>query len=168
MTTSLYDLTVPVFDRALNALAGVLTKGEAFATEKGIDPTVLLNARLAPDMAPLTAQIQRVTDSVKGVLTRVGGVENVVFEDNETSFTELQARIARARAMLASTPRDALDGKEAAEVLFSTPNRTLTFTGQSYVLSFALPNIYFHVTTAYAILRHNGVQIGKLDYLGAA
>ncbi|MES2055005.1 MAG: DUF1993 domain-containing protein [Pseudomonadota bacterium] len=168
MTTSLYDLTVPVFDRALNALSGVLTKGEAFATEKGFDPSVLVNARLAPDMAPLTAQIQRVTDSVKGVLTRVGGIENVVFEDNETSFAELQMRIAKARALLASTPREALDGKETAEVIFQTPTRALTFTGQSYVLSFALPNIYFHVTTAYAILRHNGVPIGKLDYLGVA
>jgi hypothetical protein len=168
MTTSLYDLTVPVFGRALDALSGVLIKGEAFAVEKGFDPAVLLGSRLAPDMAPLTAQVQRVTDSIKGVVTRVGGVENVVFEDNEISFTELQARIAKAKALLATVPRDALDGKEEAEVSFQTPSRTLTFTGRSYVLTFALPNIYFHVTMAYAILRHNGVPVGKLDYLGAA
>ena len=166
MTLSLYDLTVPVFIRTLNNLSAVLEKGRAFADAQGMDHSVLLEARLYPDMAPLTAQVQRASDTAKGAAVRIGGVANVVMEDKETSFAELQDRIAATIAFLESVPRAAMDGQETAAVELITPGGAIPFTGQSYVLSFATPNIYFHVTTAYALLRMHGVPVGKLDYLG--
>jgi hypothetical protein len=168
MTTSLYDLTIPVFTRALNNLSAILEKGRAFADETGLDHAVLLEARLVADMAPLTAQIQRASDSAKGTAVRVGGVPNVAMPDTEVSFEDLQARIAATIAFLTTVPREAIDGREDAVVELALPNKTLTFTGQSYALTFAIPNFYFHVTTAYALLRMHGVPIGKLDYLGGA
>jgi len=167
MATELYDLTVPVFVRALGTLAAILEKGSAFAAEKGIDPAVLLEARLFEDMAPLTAQVQRASDAAKGAVVRLGGVANESFEDIERSFPELQARIARTIAFVEAVPRAAIDGREEAEVLIKTPGREFRMTGQAYVLSFVLPNLFFHVTTAYALLRHHGVPVGKMDYLGA-
>lgn len=167
MSLSLYDASVPVFLRALNNLSALLEKGRAFADEKGIAHADLLEARLIDDMAPLTAQIQRVSDTAKGVAVRVGQVENVAMEDKETSFDELQARIAATIAFLEKVPANCMDDREDAEVIVKTPNRSMTFTGQSYVLGFAVPNLYFHVTAAYAILRYKGVPIGKMDYLGA-
>ncbi|MDB5704709.1 MAG: hypothetical protein JWN66_1825 [Sphingomonas bacterium] len=168
MTTQLYDLTVPVFLRGFHAMSGFLAKGEAFAAEKGIDPAELLTARLFEDMAPLTGQVQRVSDGTRFCLVRLGGVENVPMPDEEASFADLQDRIAKTVAFLKSVPREAIDGKEEAKIELKLPNRTLEFTGSSYVLGFALPNFYFHVTTAYAILRHKGVPIGKMDFLGGA
>ena len=166
MSTPLYDLTVPVFLRGFHAMSGFLAKGEAFAAEKGLDPAELLNARLIEDMAPLTAQVQRASDAAKFTMVRIGGVEGVAMPDEEASFADLQARIAKTVAFLNAVPREAIDGKEDAPVELKTPNRTLTFTGQSYVLGFVLPNFYFHVTTAYALLRAKGVPIGKMDFLG--
>lgn len=166
MTTSLYDLTIPVFTRALNNLSAILDKGRAFADAQGMDHAVLLEARLYADMAPLTAQVQRASDSAKGTAVRVGGVANVAMEDNETSFAQLQARIAATIAFLGTVPRAAMDGREEVAVELVTPMGTFPFTGQSYVLSFATPNFYFHITTAYALLRMHGVPVGKLDYLG--
>jgi hypothetical protein len=167
MAISLYDLTVPVYVRSLTNVAAILGKGAAFAAGKGLDPADLLATRLVGDMAPLTAQVQRATDTAKGTMVRVGGVGNVVFDDVEASFEALQERIARAIAFIRAVPREALDGKEEAPVSLDLPDgRSIPFTGQSFILGFALPNFFFHVTTAYALLRHRGVPIGKLDYLG--
>jgi hypothetical protein len=167
MAISLYDLTVPVYVRSLTNLSAILAKGTAFAAETGLDPADLLATRLVDDMAPLTAQVQRATDTAKGTMVRVGGVDNVVFEDNEESFEALQERIAKAIAFIRAVPRAALDGKEEAAVSLDLPDgRSIPFTGQSFVLGFAIPNFFFHMTTAYALLRHRGVPIGKLDYLG--
>ena len=165
MGTSLYDLTIPVYIRSLTNLSAILAKGEAFAAETGIDPADLLATRLAADMAALPAQVQRACDSAKGTATRIGGVENKVFPDEETTFAELRARIANVIAFLQAVPREAMDGQESKAVSLDLPDgRSIPFTGQS----FALPNFFFHVTMAYALLRHRGVQIGKLDYLGGA
>ncbi|WP_431312146.1 DUF1993 domain-containing protein [Sphingomonas immobilis] len=164
--TTLYEQTVPVFIRNLTSIGKVLAKGEAFAAEKGIDPRELLDARLIDDMAPLTAQIQRMSDAAKGLAVRLGGVENVAMADEEKTFADLQARIARTIAFLEKVPADAFDGKEDAPVELATPKQTFTFTGESYVATFALPNFFFHMTTAYGLLRMKGVQIGKMDYLG--
>lgn len=166
MSTSLYDLTIPIFIRHLESLDAILSKGEAFATEKGIDPSELLNARLYEDMAPLISQIQRVSDSAKGTAVRLGGVENVVMADEEKTFADLHARIAKTIAFLKTVPRDAIDGKEEAKVTLQTPRQTFDFTGRSFVQTFVLPNFYFHMTTAYGLLRMKGVPLGKLDYLG--
>ena len=166
MTTQLYDLTVPVFLRGFSAMSAFLAKGEAFAAEKGIDPAELLTARLYEDMAPLTGQVQRASDAAKFTVVRVGGVENVAMADDETTFAALRERIAKTVAFLEAVPRDAIDGKEDAPVKLTTPRATFDFTGRSYVQNFVLPNFYFHMTTAYGILRHKGVPIGKLDFLG--
>lgn len=167
MSTSLYDLTVPIFIRHLGALDAILTKGEAFAAEQGIEPSELLEARLYEDMAPLVSQIQRVTDSAKGAAVRLGGIENVVMADEEKTFADLHARIAKTIDFLKTVPRDAIDGKEAAAVSLQTPRQTFDFTGLGFVQTFVLPNFYFHMTTAYGLLRMKGVPLGKLDYLGA-
>jgi len=166
MATELYDLTVPVLTRALTTLAAFLDKGRKWADEQGIAHSELLDGRLAPDMHPLPYQIQRVSDTAKGTLVRIGGLDNVAMEDNETSFEELQARIAKTLDFIRSVPRDKIDGREDAEVVLKTPSRDLTFTARDYWLGFATPNLYFHVTTAYAILRHKGVPLGKMDFLG--
>jgi hypothetical protein len=117
-------------------------------------------------MHPLTAQIQRASDSAKGLAVRIGGVENAAFADEEQTLADLKARIAKTIAFLKATPREGFDGKEEAQVELPTPNRTLLFSGRDYVLGFALPNFFFHVTTAYALLRQAGVPIGKMDFLG--
>lgn len=167
MATSLYDLSAPVFTRGLRNLSAILDKGEAFAAGQGIDPADLLATRLIEDMAPLTAQVQRACDAAKGTMVRVGGVTNVVFEDVETNFAELRDRIAKVVAFVEAVPRGAIDGREEAEVILQIPNgASYSFTGRGFVLDFALPNFFFHVTTAYALLRHRGVPLGKLDYLG--
>lgn len=166
MASALYDITIPAFVRGLTSLSGLLAKGEAFVAEHGIDPADLLNARLAADMAPLTRQVQIASDTAKGVAVRIGGIDPVAMPDEEASFAELSARIAKTVDLLQSVPREAIDGKEDAAVTLQTPSRSFTFNGASYVQTFALPNFYFHVTTAYAILRMKGVQIGKMDFLG--
>lgn len=166
MSTSLYDLTIPIFIRNLESLDAILSNGDAFASEKGIDPSELLEARLYEDMAPLISQIQRVSDSAKGTAVRLGGVENVVMADEEKTFADLHDRIAKTIAFLKTVPRDAIDGKEDAAVSLQTPRQTFDFTGLSFVQTFVLPNFYFHMTTAYGLLRMKGVPLGKLDYLG--
>lgn len=166
MSLSLYEVSVPVFIRALENLSAQLEKGRAFADERGIAHGELLDARLYEDMAPLTAQIQRASDTSKGMAVRVGQLDNVAMADDEDSFDALQQRIARTIAFLRAVPAEALNGREDAEVPLTVRGTMLNFTGRSYVLSFALPNFFFHVTTAYALLRHKGVPIGKLDFLG--
>lgn len=167
MTTQLYDLTLPLFLRALNALAAILDKAEAHAAETGMPLAELFDARLAPDMYSLAGQVQRLSDTAKGTAIRIGKLDPVAFPDDEASFADLKARIAKTVALLESVPPEAINGREEAEVTLTTPSKTLHFTGRSYALDFALPNFYFHVTAAYAILRHKGVPLSKLDYLGA-
>ncbi len=166
MSLSLYDISIPVFLRAFQNLSEILKKGEAFADENGLPHSELLQARLISDMAPLTAQIQRVSDTAKFVAVRLGGIDNVPMEDNEETFADLHARIGKTIALLRALPSDAMDGKEETEVVLKTRDSTTTFTGRDYLLQFAIPNFFFHMTTAYALLRHKGVPIGKMDYLG--
>lgn len=168
MATELYDITVPAFLRGFAAMSAFLAKGEQWATDNGVDPSELLAAKLYDDMAPLTSQVQRASDSAKFTVVRIGGVDSVAMPDDETTFADLQARIAKTVDLLKSVPPEAMNGQEGKAITLPTPNRTLEFTGQSYVLGFVLPNFYFHVTTAYAILRMKGVPVGKMDYLGGA
>ena len=164
---SLYDVTVPVFIRSLENLDRILEKGAAHFTDAGRAEGELAGVRLIEDMHPLTAQIQRASDTAKGVVTRIGGGETVAMADEEQTIADLKARIAKTIAVLKGADRAAFDGKEDMAVEIKTPNRTLVFTGKSYILDFCIPNFFFHVTTAYALLRKEGVPIGKMDYLGA-
>ncbi|KGD98239.1 DUF1993 domain-containing protein [Rhizobium sp. YS-1r] len=166
MSLSLYDITVPVFIRAFGNLTEILKKGEAYADEKGLAHKELLNARLIEDMYPLIAQIQRASDTAKFVPVRLGQVENVPMDDNEATFADLHARIERTVTFLKSVDPAVMADREEAEVVLKTRSGSTTFTGRNYVLGFAIPNFYFHVTTAYAVLRHKGVPIGKMDYIG--
>lgn len=166
MSLSLYDVSIPVFIRTLENMSKFLEKGRAFADEKDMPHTVLLDARLYEDMAPLTSQVQRASDAAKFTAARMGQLDAPKMEDNETSFDELQARIAATIAFLKTVPVDAMDGREDAEIILPTPSRSIIFSGKAYVLEFAIPNFFFHVTTAYALLRMMGVPVGKLDYLG--
>jgi uncharacterized protein len=164
---ALYDATIPAFIRGLENLSGLLEKGRAFADERGMAHSELLEARLIEDMAPLTRQIQMATDTPKGVAVRVGQVENAVWADDETSFDELQARVSKAIAFLKAAPADGFEGREDAEVVLNTPSGDIPFIGSSYVHGFAIPNFFFHLSMAYALLRMKGVPVGKRDFLGA-
>ncbi len=167
MPLSIYDVTVPLFLRAFGNISTIPTKAETHAKAAGLDPNEYLEARLAPDMLPLTAQIQRASDTAKGCVVRLGAVENVSFPDTETTFAELQARIAGTVEILRRVTPANLDGVEERQVELPRRNGTTIFTGRDYVTLFVLPNFYFHITTAYDVLRHKGLEIGKLDYLGA-
>jgi uncharacterized protein len=166
MSLSMYEASVPVFTRAFANLSAILAKGEAHAAAAGVDPAELGTARLAPDMLTLAGQIQRASDSAKGCGARLAGVENPSFADDEASFAELQARIAKTVDFLRSLRPEQFDGAEEREIVLPLAKQPVIFTGRSYLLTFAMPNVFFHVTTAYAILRHKGVAVGKLDYLG--
>ncbi len=167
MPITMYQASTPVFIRMLDNLSSILDKAAAYAEAKKIDQTVLINARLAPDMYPLSRQIQIATDMVKGCAARLAGLEVPSYEDNETTFAELQARIAKTIAFLESVSAGQIDGSEGKMITVRTPSRELSFLGQPYLLHFVLPNFYFHITTAYAILRHNGLNIGKMDFVGS-
>ena len=166
MSLSMYQASVPVYTQLLGALSNVLRKGEAFAEAKKIEPSVLINARIAPDMRPLSFQVQTATDQVKGSLARLAGVEIPSFPDTETTFADLQARIAKTLDFVKTIKAEQIDGTEEKEIVLTFGTQKFPFKGQSYLLSFAMPNFYFHITMAYAILRHNGVEIGKRDYMG--
>lgn len=166
MSLSLYDASIPLFLRAFDNLGAILTKAEAFAEESGIAHGELLEARLFDDMLPLTGQIQRASDTAKFLAVRLGQAENMPMEDNEASFADLHARITKTVDFLKAVPASAYEGRENAEVVLTTRSGATTFTGTGYLTGFVIPNFYFHVTTAYAILRHKGVPIGKRDYLG--
>ncbi|MBM6593953.1 DUF1993 domain-containing protein [Microvirga pudoricolor] len=168
MPLSMHQASIPVFVRGLTVLSGLLRKGEAHARENGLDPADLIGARLAPDMLPLSGQVQRASDTSKLSGVRLSGVAAPSFPDTETTFPELQERIAKTVAYLDSIPPDALDGSEGRSVELSFGSRKPTFRGDSYLLTFALPNFYFHVTTAHGILRHKGVKVGKADFLSPA
>lgn len=166
MAISMHSASVPIFVKMLGNLSYFLDKAAAFAEAKKIDPSVLLGARLYPDMLPLTRQIQIACDSAKFGVARLTGLEAPKFEDNETTLAQLKDRIAKTIDYLKSVPADAFAGSETREV--SVPRRDrdpLKFEGEAYLKHYALPNFFFHVTTAYAILRHNGVELGKTDYL---
>ncbi|WP_085718719.1 DUF1993 family protein [Pseudomonas sp. B28(2017)] len=168
MTISLYDASVPVFQQMLNALSDVLKKAEAHAIEKNIDPNAFLQARLFPDMFPLVRQVQIAVDFSKGVTGRLAEVELPKYDDSETTFAELQALIAKALTFIGSIKPEQINGKEGIEIVTrpGTPKEK-RFTGQAYLLTYGLPQFFFHVTTTYALLRHNGVEVGKRDYMGA-
>ena len=166
MSISLYDTTIPVFLRGLGNLAAVLEKGRAFGTAEGIAEGELLDARLAPDMLSLTGQVQRASDTAKFAAVRIGGVANERFADDETSFADLQARIARTRAFLEAVPRAAIDGNQDTTISANIGRTPVTIAARDYALRFALPNFFFHVTTAYDLLRARGVPLGKMDYIG--
>lgn len=163
---SMFDVSIAPLKRALNNLSHILKKGEAHADAKGIEHAVLLNARLFPDMFPLTRQVQITTDMSKGAAARLAGLEVPKYEDDETSFAELQTRIAKTLAFIDTVKPTQLDGAESRDITINVRKVDLHFTGQSYVFDWVLPNVYFHTTTAYNILRHNGVELGKPDFLG--
>lgn len=166
MTLSMYQASVPSFIRALNNLAGVLAKGAVHAEARKIDPSVLLGSRLYPDMFPLVRQVQIATDMVKGGAARLAGLEPPPYADTETSFAELQARIDRTIEFLKTIKPEQIDGSETRAIALVNRFGTLNFVGIDYLNDFVLPNLYFHAATAYNILRHNGVELGKQDFLG--
>ncbi len=165
MSFSMFHAAVPGILQTLKALDGILAKAEAHAQERKIDPAVLLNYRLAPDMFALTRQVQLVTDFAKGTMARLTGREIPKYEDVETTIPELRARIAKVTAFVNGFVPADLDGAESRDVTLPIGGQPPTFKGQDYLVNFALPNFYFHATTAYAILRHCGVAIGKRDFM---
>jgi hypothetical protein len=165
MPLSMYQASVPVFIHALTALSGILDKAAAHAETRRIDPTALLQARLFPDMFPLTRQVQSSSDTAKAATARLAAIEIPRFADTETSFSDLKTRIAKTVDFVRSVDARAIDGFEERPVVFVTSGRERTMTAQAYLFGHALPNFFFHVSTAYGILRHNGVELGKRDYL---
>jgi len=162
---SLYDFYVPPMLRGLSSLSKILDKAEAHAEAKKIDPSVFLSARLYPDMYPLTRQVQIACDSARRGAIRLSGGEPSSVPDNEASFADLRARIARTVADVGAIPASAFDGAESRELTIKVRGSDMTFSGLDFVRAWSLPNFYFHLTTAYAILRHNGVELGKPDFL---
>lgn len=166
MSLSMYHASLPVLQRMLGNLSAILHKAEVYAAARKIEASVLLNARLAPDMLPLVSQVQIATDTAKGCAARLAGLEVPKYADTESSFAELQGRIDKTLAFIAGIDVAQLEGSEGRSITLKFPNMELNFNGQDYLLGFVLPNFFFHVTTAYAILRHNGLDIGKMDFLG--
>ena len=167
MTLSMYQASVPVFVRALTNLAHVLKKGEAHAAAKGITDEVLLQTRLIPDMLPLVRQVQIAADMATRGAARLAGVEPQAFEDNETTLAQVQARIERALAYVQTFTPAQIDGSEARAIVLKMRTGELNFDGQSYLLQFVLPNLFFHSTTTYTILREAGAELGKSDFIGS-
>jgi hypothetical protein len=165
MSISMYQTSVPVFLHGLGTLTHILRKGEAHALETGADPASYVEARLAPDMMTLIGQIQRASDTSKFALERLSGVASPKMEDNEKAFAELLSRVERTADYIGSIPETQLDGTDTKRIELKLRDFNPVFTGASYLLTFAVPNFYFHVTTAYDILRHRGVPLAKLDYL---
>jgi hypothetical protein len=166
MSVSMYDVSIPVFTLSLNNLAAILQKAASHAEGKKVDPKVLPEARLIIDMLPLSSQIQIACDNAKGAAARLAGVEAPKHEDKETTLVELQARVAKTLEFLKSIKPEQLQAAESREIILQFPQNTLKFTGINYLTNFVLPNFFFHVTMAYAILRKNGVELGKRDFLG--
>lgn len=166
MKVSMHALSVDVFANILANLSWLLQKGEANATSRKFDPAVLLNARLAPDMLPLTRQIQIAADIAKNSIARLAGQEPPRFEDNEATIEQLRARLARTIDYIKSVPASAFEGSETRDIKVPAGERTFEFKGLDFLQTWAIPNVFFHVTTAYNILRHNGVDLGKADFIG--
>jgi hypothetical protein len=168
MSLSMYTASVPVFRQVLGSLAAILEKAEAHADLKKLEPDALLKARLFPDMFPLLRQVQVACDFAKGTVARLGGVEVPRYEDVETDFAGLQERIAKTLAFIDSVPRDAIDDGATRDITVGSGEKQRVFNGgQTYLMHYSLPHFYFHATTAYAILRHNGLEIGKKDFIGS-
>lgn len=167
MALSMYQASIPVLKQMLTSLDAILGKAAAHAEARKIDPGVLINARLFPDMFPLSRQIQIAADQAKGCAARLAGVEIPKFEDKEASFAELQARLSKTIVFLDSFKPEQIDGSEERDIVVQVHDTRLEFKGGEYLIGWVLPNFYFHVTTAYNILRHNGIEIGKKDYLGS-
>ncbi len=166
MQISMYRASVPVFARALRNLIAILKKGDAHATERKIDATVLLNYRLAPDMFALTRQVQIATDMAKGCVSRLAGVEIPSYEDKEATFGELIARVEKCIAYLESFKPGQIDGTEDKTIVLKRPTGDVSYPGLQYLLEYVTPNVYFHCASTYAILRHCGVDVGKKDFIG--
>ena len=166
MALSLYDASVSVFIRGLDQLTHVLGKGLEHAQAQGLDTATLVNARLAPDMLTLAGQVQRASDVAKLAAARIGGFTAPSFADTETTYDELLARVAKTRDFLAGVDRASIEGQESREVRLKVGEGEIVFDAQRYLLQFAIPNFFFHVTTAYDVLRHLGVPVGKRDFLG--
>jgi hypothetical protein len=162
---SMHAMSAPVFVRMLSNLSAILSKAEQQAKAKSYDPAVLLSARLAPDMLPLTRQVQIATDQAKGCVARLAGHPPEVMEDTETTIAELQTRIKKVIAIVEGYKPEQLEGAETREISIKIQDSELKFSGIDYVNHWAMPNFYFHATTAYAILRHNGIELGKRDFL---
>ena len=166
MTISMYHASAPRFVHTLNNLSVIIGKAQAHAEARKIDPAVLTAFRLYPDMFPLSRQVQIACDTAKGAVARLAGVEVPRYEDTEVSFADLKARVAKTIAFIETIRPAQIDGSEERDIALKAGSRELKFKGLQYLLGHALPNFYFHVATAYNILRHNGVEIGKMDYLG--
>lgn len=166
MTISMYDASVPGLKHMLNSLSAILRKAAEHAVSRKIDPSVFINARLFPDMFSLSKQVQIATDQAKGCAARLAGVDIPKFEDKEATFDELQARIAKTIAFLDGFKAQQIDGSEERDIVLQLHETKLEFKGREYLINWVLPNFYFHITTAYNILRHNGIEIGKKDFLG--
>jgi hypothetical protein len=164
----MYTMSVPVFKQLLNSLSAILTKAEVLTTEKKFEPTVLLDARLFPDMFPLIRQVQIATDFANSVSARLAGVDVPAYDDNEQSFTELQGRIGKTLSFIESLTAEQFEGSETREIVLrpGTPKEK-KMVGHTYLSNYGLPQFFFHVTTAYAILRHNGLEVSKGDFMGA-
>ena len=167
MKDAMYNSSVPVFLRCLDVMDALLDKGAAFAEAKKVDVSVLLGMRLAPDMFPLQRQVQLVSDFAKGISARLAGVENPKYEDNETTLPQLKERLARTRAFIKTLKPEQFAEAATRTIAFKAGGRDMSFEGQTYLLHYGLPNFYFHLTTAYAILRHAGVELGKRDFIGS-
>jgi hypothetical protein len=167
MTISIYTASTPVFVRMLGNLDHILGKALAHAEARKFEPSVFMTARLAPDMFALPRQVQITTDNAKGCIARLAGVEIPKFDDNEASVEELRERVRRTIDFLKSVPAEKFEGADTRQIELKVRGEPLHFSGEDYLRFFALPNFYFHLTTAYALLRHNGVDIGKTDFLGA-
>ena len=167
MSFSTYEATIPTFLHTLRALQSILEKAAAHAETRKFDPNVLAATRLYPDMLPLNRQVQIASDAAKGAAARLSGTEPPKFEDTETTLPELIARVAKTIDYLQSFKAEQFTGAESRVITIKSPRNTLNFTAVDFVRHWALPNFFFHVTTAYALLRHNGVEIGKMDFLGS-
>jgi len=166
MSVSLYDLSIPVFTLSLSNLSAILDKAASYSEAKKIDPKVMPQSRLIADMLPLSAQIQIACDTAKGAAARLAGVEAPKYEDNETTLAELKARVGKTLDFIKGIKPEQLQGAESREIVLQFPNATLKFNGKNYLANFVIPNLFFHVTMAYALLRKNGVDLGKRDFLG--
>ncbi|CAD6872365.1 DUF1993 domain-containing protein [Methylomonas fluvii] len=166
MSIDMYQSSIPVFIKMLGNLSKILDKAAIHAEAKKIDPSVLINCRLAPDMFPLSKQVQIATDMAKGCAARLAGLEVPCYEDNETTFADLQARISKTIAFIQDVTPEQINGKENLDISFKIGGAEKNFVGLPYLLDFVLPNFYFHIAMTYAILRHNGIELGKLDFLG--
>ncbi len=166
MQITMYDTLVPTANRFLGSLDKILDKAAAFTAQKNIEASVLLNARLAPDMFALTRQVQIACDMAARAVARLGDTEMPSFPDTETTFPELKARIGKALAFVNGVAKTKFAGSEDRDITITTRRGELNFKGLDYLRDFVLPNLHFHITTTYLILRHNGVELGKADYLG--